>query len=64
MISFVVIAPHKMKDNLWQMKNISNPKNYNVVIIVLKDELKQKPNAKVLLLKSYDGVPRLNPAFP
>ena len=41
MISFVVIAPHKMKDNLWKMKNISNPTIYNVMIIFLKDELKQ-----------------------
>ena len=43
MVSFVVIAPHKikMKENLWQMKNISNPTIYNVMILFLKDELKQ-----------------------
>ena len=41
MILFVVIAPHKIKENLWQMKNISNPKIYNDMIIILKDGLKQ-----------------------
>ena len=40
MISFVVIAPQKMKENVWQMKNIYNPTIYNVMIISLKDELK------------------------
>ena len=45
MISFVVIAPHKMKVNLWQMKNMSNPTINDVIIIFLKDDLKEKPIA-------------------
>ena len=49
MISFVVIAPHKMKVNLWQMKNMSNPTINDVIIIFLKDDLKEKPIAIGLL---------------
>ena len=52
MISFVVIAPHKMKVNLWQMKNMSNPTINDVIIIFLKDDLKEKPIA-IGLLTNY-----------
>ena len=51
MISFVVIAPHKMKVNLWQMKNMSNPTINDVIIIFLKDDLKEKPIAIGLFLQ-------------
>ena len=37
------------------MKNISNPTIYNVMIIFLKDELKQKPIAIGLLRRLIKG---------
>ena len=42
MISFVVIAPQKMKEKLWNVKNISAPTTHYVMIIFFfKDKLKQ-----------------------